>query len=52
MLRQVPHAETLDAYFRRGVRKVIVAAPVKGEALNVVVGVNDHLLRPDEATTC
>jgi len=38
--------EALDAYFRRGVRKVIVAAPVKGEALNVVVGVNDHLYDP------
>ncbi len=36
-------AETLDAYFQQGVRKVIVAAPVKEEALNVVVGVNDHL---------
>jgi len=33
----------LDAYFQQGVRKVIVAAPVKEEALNVVVGVNDHL---------
>jgi len=38
--------ELLDAYFQRGVRKVIVAAPVKGEALNVVVGVNDHLYDP------
>jgi len=38
--------EALDAYFKRGVRKVIVAAPVKGEALNVVVGVNDHLYYP------
>jgi glyceraldehyde 3-phosphate dehydrogenase len=38
--------QLLDAYFRRGVRKVIVAAPVKQEALNVVVGVNDHLYEP------
>jgi glyceraldehyde 3-phosphate dehydrogenase len=38
--------EALDAYFQQGVRKVIVAAPVKGEALNVVVGVNDHLYDP------
>lgn len=38
---------TLDPYFGRGVRKVIVAAPVKdGGALNVVVGVNDHLYDP------
>jgi glyceraldehyde 3-phosphate dehydrogenase len=39
--------ELLDEYFRQGVRKVIVAAPVKEEALNVVVGVNDHLYEPD-----
>jgi glyceraldehyde 3-phosphate dehydrogenase len=39
-------AEALEAYFRRGVRKVIVAAPVKQGALNVVVGVNDHLYDP------
>jgi glyceraldehyde 3-phosphate dehydrogenase len=38
----------LGPYFERGVRKVIVAAPVKEGALNVVVGVNDHLYRPDE----
>jgi glyceraldehyde 3-phosphate dehydrogenase len=38
----------LDAYFKRGVKRVIVAAPVKDEAaLNVVVGVNDHLYDPD-----
>jgi glyceraldehyde-3-phosphate dehydrogenase/erythrose-4-phosphate dehydrogenase len=34
------------------VRKVIVAAPVKAGALNVVMGVNDHLYRPAERTTC
>ncbi|MBK5220420.1 MAG: ArsJ-associated glyceraldehyde-3-phosphate dehydrogenase [Thermoleophilia bacterium] len=35
-------AESLQPYFDQGVRKVIVAAPVKEEgALNVVVGVND-----------
>ncbi len=39
-------AEALDAYFQRGVRKVIVAAPVKEGALNVVVGVNDRLYDP------
>jgi len=38
--------EALEAYFEQGVRKVIVAAPVKGEALNIVVGVNDHLYEP------
>jgi len=39
--------ETLASYFQHGVRKVIVAAPVKSGALNVVVGVNDHLYEPD-----
>ncbi len=35
--------ESLAPYFKRGVRKVVVAAPVKDErALNVVVGVNDE----------
>jgi glyceraldehyde 3-phosphate dehydrogenase len=38
----------LGAYFRAGVRKVIVAAPVKQQALNVVVGVNDHLYDPQQ----
>ena len=37
----------LDAYFERGVKRVIVAAPVKDDsALNVVVGVNDGLYDP------
>jgi glyceraldehyde 3-phosphate dehydrogenase len=40
--------EQLQAYFDAGVRKVIVAAPVKEGALNVVMGVNDHLYRPSE----
>lgn len=40
--------EALAPYFAGGVRKVIVAAPVKDKALNVVMGVNDHLYRPDE----
>src|ERR1017187_6208301 len=38
----------LEAYFRQGVRKVIVAAPVKEKALNLVVGVNDHLYDPQQ----
>ncbi|QKD82649.1 ArsJ-associated glyceraldehyde-3-phosphate dehydrogenase [Thermoleptolyngbya sichuanensis A183] len=40
--------ETLEPYFKRGVQKVIVAAPVKTGALNVVMGVNDHLYNPAE----
>ncbi|UYN93617.1 MAG: ArsJ-associated glyceraldehyde-3-phosphate dehydrogenase [Enhydrobacter sp.] len=40
--------EQIDAYFQRGVKRVIVAAPVKDErALNVVVGVNDSLYDPE-----
>ena len=38
--------ETLETYFESGVKKVIVAAPVKSGALNIVVGVNDHLYEP------
>ena len=39
--------EQLDGYFDRGVRRVIVAAPVTDTAvLNVVVGVNDGLYEP------
>jgi glyceraldehyde 3-phosphate dehydrogenase len=39
--------EQLQGYFDRGVRRVIVAAPVKdAAALNVVVGVNDDLYDP------
>jgi len=41
--------EELEVYFERGVKRVIVAAPVKDErALNIVVGVNDHLYQPDK----
>jgi len=40
--------EALQAYFDQGVKKVVVAAPVKDGALNIVMGVNDHLYNPDE----
>lgn len=40
--------ELLQPYFDRGVKKVIVAAPVKEGALNIVMGVNDHLYEPDK----
>jgi glyceraldehyde 3-phosphate dehydrogenase len=39
---------TLEPYFENGVRKVIVAAPVKEGALNIVMGINDHLYRAEE----
>lgn len=38
--------ETLQPYFECGVRKVVVAAPVKKGALNIVMGVNDDLYDP------
>ena len=42
-------SEQLQGYFERGVRRVIVAAPVKDPAaLNVVVGVNDDRYDPAE----
>ncbi|BCR03697.1 glyceraldehyde-3-phosphate dehydrogenase [Desulfuromonas versatilis] len=40
--------ELLQPYYDRGVKKVIVAAPVKQGALNIVMGVNDHLYNPAE----
>ncbi|MEX1048808.1 MAG: ArsJ-associated glyceraldehyde-3-phosphate dehydrogenase [Akkermansiaceae bacterium] len=40
--------EQLEAYFHAGVKKVIVAAPVKSGALNIVMGVNDYLYAPAE----
>jgi glyceraldehyde 3-phosphate dehydrogenase len=40
--------DTLDPYFEAGIRKVIVAAPVKEGALNIVMGINDHLYRAEE----
>jgi glyceraldehyde 3-phosphate dehydrogenase len=38
--------EHLEGYLTAGVKKVIVAAPVKKGALNIVMGVNDHLYEP------
>jgi glyceraldehyde 3-phosphate dehydrogenase len=38
--------ESLQPYFDQGVKKVIVAAPVKEGALNIVMGINDHLYDP------
>lgn len=39
--------EVLEPFFARNVRKVVVAAPVTQGALNVVMGVNDHLYDPE-----
>lgn len=38
--------EDMRPFFECGVKKVIVAAPVKGDALNIVMGVNDGLYQP------
>lgn len=39
--------KTLEAYFAQGVKKVVVAAPVKeDEVLNIVMGCNDDLYDP------
>ena len=41
--------EALAPYYEHGVKKVIVAAPVKGgDALNIVMGVNDGLYEPEK----
>ncbi len=40
--------DLLQAYFDAGVKKVIVAAPVKEGALNIVMGCNDHLYKPEK----
>lgn len=38
--------ESIQGHFDRGARKVVVAAPVKEGALNLVMGCNDHLYEP------
>jgi glyceraldehyde 3-phosphate dehydrogenase len=40
--------QDLAPHFENGARKVIVAAPVKSGALNVVMGVNDDLYQADQ----
>jgi glyceraldehyde 3-phosphate dehydrogenase len=40
--------DLLAPYYKKGVKKVIVAAPVQEHALNVVYGINDHLYDPAE----
>src|SRR3546814_907426 len=39
--------EKAAPYFESGVSKVVVSAPVKKDALNIVMGVNDHLYDPE-----
>ena len=40
--------DVLQNYFVQGVKKVVVAAPVNEGALNIVMGVNDHLYDPEK----
>lgn len=40
--------ETIQPHFNNGAKKVVVAAPVKQGALNIVMGCNDHLYNPAE----
>ena len=37
----------MNPHLDNGAKKVIVAAPVKDGAFNIVMGVNDHLYQPD-----
>lgn len=39
-------AESLEPFFAAGVKRVIVAAPISKNALNIVMGVNHHLYDP------
>ena len=39
-------SEALAPYFKKGVKKVVVSAPVKDGPLNIVMGVNDYLYNP------
>jgi len=36
-----------DSHLDAGARKVVISAPTKGDALTVVLGVNDHVLTPE-----
>ena len=36
----------LQPYFEQGVKKILVSAPVPDPALNIVMGINDHLYDP------
>ncbi|MDF1738297.1 MAG: ArsJ-associated glyceraldehyde-3-phosphate dehydrogenase [Verrucomicrobiales bacterium] len=40
--------ESIQPHYDNGARKVVVAAPVKDGALNIVMGCNDDLYKPEE----
>ena len=40
--------KSLQPYYDHGVNTVLVSAPVKGRALNIVYGINDNLYNPKE----
>ena len=39
-------ADALAPYFKQGIAKVVVSAPLKDGSLNIVMGVNHHLYNP------
>ncbi|MBT5231664.1 MAG: ArsJ-associated glyceraldehyde-3-phosphate dehydrogenase [Methylococcales bacterium] len=40
--------DSLAPYFKNGIKKIIVSAPVAKGALSIVMGVNDHLYQPKQ----
>lgn len=45
---KMKQTQLLQAYLDQGVKRVVVSAPVKEPSvLNIVMGVNDHLFRPE-----
>jgi len=44
---QFKTTDSIQPHFDNGAKKVVVAAPVKEGALNIVMGCNDHLYEPE-----
>ena len=45
---QFKDEDSLQPYYDNGVNTVLVSAPVKGRALNIVYGINDNLYKPEK----
>lgn len=43
--------EKLAPVFARGIKKIVVSAPIKQDVLNIVMGVNDHLYDSQDIVT-
>lgn len=41
-------AQALAPYFDQGIRKILISAPCPDPAVNIVMGVNQHLYEPDQ----